>query len=192
MNIFKQLNWVDIFVVIILFRIGYIAMKNGFSVEIFKLLGVITAIYLSLHYYTSFSDWVAQRITLAKEKAPLEFLDFCVFVILIIIGYLVWAILREVICRYIKMEAVPSLNKWGGLVLGITRAYFSVGLIIFMLAISSISYFKDSVSNSYSAGFFFKVAPTTYSWLWNNLTSKFMTQEKFNGVVLEVEKDINK
>ena len=67
-----------------------------------------------------------------------------------------------------------------------------VSLVMFMLFISSIGYFKDSVDRSYSGRNLFKAAPATYTWLWNNLFSKFMTKEKFNGVVLEVEKDINK
>lgn len=192
MDIFKQLNWLDIFVVIILFRIGYIALKSNFPLEFFKLLGIITAIYLSLHYYASFSDYLAQRITTAKEKVPLEFLDFFVFVVLAIIGYLVGVILRGFICRFIKMEAADRLNKWGGLVLGIVRAYLSASLIIFMLVISSIGYFKNSVDKSYSGRNLFKAAPATYTWLWNNLFSRFMTKEKFNSVVIEVEKDINK
>ena len=51
-EIIKQFNWVDIFVIILSVRVLYIAVKNGLPVELFKLLGTIAAIYLSLHYYT--------------------------------------------------------------------------------------------------------------------------------------------
>ncbi len=191
LGIIKQFNWVDILVIIILFRIGYIAIKNGLLWEFFKLLGTILAVYLSLHYYTLLSDMMGQRLPSIKEKAPLEFLDFLSFVVLAIIGYLIFVSLRIVFHRFIKMEAVPNLNKWGGLVLGIGRGFLLAGLITFMLAISSINYLRNSVNDSYSGRQLFKVVPNTYSWLWNNIASKFMTGEKFNKTILEVQKDLH-
>ncbi len=184
-DIIKQFNWVDIFVVIVVFRICYISLKNGLAKEFFKLLGTLTAIYISLHYYIVICDFI--RKSLPTEKVPLEFLDFLVFTVLAILGYLVFVLLRSIFHRFIKMEAVPKLNKWGGLVLGILRSFLLAGLIIFMLAISSIGYFKKSTENSYFGKRFFNIAPNTYSWLWNTITSKFMTAEKFNNKVTEFQ-----
>ncbi len=50
LNIIKQLNWVDIFVLIVLLRTAYISRKAGLPREFFKLLGTVLAIYLSLHF----------------------------------------------------------------------------------------------------------------------------------------------
>ncbi len=191
-DIIKKFNWVDIFVIIILFRIAYIAIKSGLLVEFFKLLATIAAIYLSLHYYTILSDWIRQIIPITKEKMPLKFLDFLSFGFLVIVGYLIFVSLHLVFQRVIKMEAVPNLNKWGGFVLGIARAFLLGGLITFLFVISSIGYLKTSVNNSYSGKRLLKIAPDTYSWLWNNITSKFMTEEEFNKTILEVQKDLNK
>lgn len=187
LNIIKQFNWVDILAVVIFFRILYVAAKNGLPVEFFKLLGTISALYLGLHYYTAASDWLRQRLLGINEKMPLEFLDFLSGIVLVMAGYLIFVLLRSVFYRFIKMEAVPGLSKWGGLVLGFLRAYLLLGLIIFMLVISSIAYFKKSVSGSYSGARLFRVAPEAYGWLWNNLASKFMSQEKFNPTVFEVQ-----
>lgn len=189
LNIIKQFNWVDILALILLFRIAYIAIKNGFSVELFKLCGTILAIYLSLHYYTVLSDWMRARG--GTEKMPLEFLDFIVFLFLTIISCLVFVLLRSVFYRLIKLEAVPTLNKWGGLLLGAARGFLLVSLVVFMLAISSITYLKNSVKDAYSGKSLFKVSVGTYSWLWNTLTSKFMPGEKFNNTVLEVQEGLN-
>ena len=71
--------------------------------------------------------------------------------------------------------------------MGAARAFLFAGLIIFMLAISTITYFKNRVNDSYLGSRFFKIAPATYGWLWNNITSKFMLGEKFNNTILEVE-----
>jgi uncharacterized membrane protein required for colicin V production len=193
LEIIKKLNWVDLFVIILLFRIGYVAIKSGFSVELFKLLGTTAAIYMSLHYYTAFSDWIAKssHIPISKESMPLEFMDFISFLILAIAGYIIFVGLRIGLYRFIKMEAVPVLNKWGGLVLGILRGFLLAGLIIFMLAISTLTYLRNSAIKSYLGKGLFKVAPATYSWLWGNITSKFMTNEKFNKTILEVSEGLH-
>lgn len=190
LDILKQLNWVDIFVIILLLRICYIALRNGLAVEFFKLLGTLGAIYLSLHYYTALSDWITQRQFILKEKMPLEFLDFLIFVLLAVLGYVIFLILREAFSRFFKMEAKARINKWGGLILGIARGFLFMSLIIFALLISSIGYLKNSVVNSYSGKYLFKIAPATYTKLWSGLLSKFMTKEEFNSTILEVQEGL--
>lgn len=191
LDIIKQFNWLDILLIIILFRIGYIAMKTGIPVEFFKFLGVIIAVYLAMHYYTNLSNALVQRAPVTKEKMPLEFLDFLSFLFLAIIGYFIPVSFCALFGRFIKMEATPNLNKWLGLVLGIIRAFLLASLITFMLVISSSSYLKNSVVNSYLGRRVFNVAPNTYTWLSNKIISKFMPGEKLNKTIPEVQKDLN-
>jgi len=185
LDILKQFNWVDIFFVILLIRICYVAIKNGFSVELFKLLGTISAIYFSLHYYIIFPDYIIGRI--GAKNIPLEYLTFFSFVVLAILGYLIFMILSKVFSRFIQMEAVPNLNKWGSLILGIIRSFLLVSLLIFIFVIAPGSYFRNSVNNSYSGKRLFKIAPATYTWVWNSIMSKFRTQEKFNETILQIQ-----
>lgn len=185
LNILKQCNWVDVFFVILLIRICYVAIKNGFSVELFKLLGTISAAYLSLHYYIIFPDYIVGRI--GGKFIPLEYLTFFSFVGLAILGYLIFILLSKVFSRFIQMEAVPNLNRWGSLILSIIRSFLLVSLIIFIFVIAPTAYFRNSVNNSYSGKRLFKIAPTTYTWLWNSIMSKFRTQEKFNETISEVQ-----
>ena len=179
----KQFNWVDIFVVIIFIRICYVSLKSGFPVELFKFLGVVLAIYLSLHYYSDLADFIGARI----KNVPVEFFNFFAFAALAILGNLIFVLLRSIFYRFIHMEAVPQLNKWGGFVLGIARCTLVVGLLTFILVIPNIGYLKKSVANSYSGKYFLRVAPNVYSGLWDNLISKFMTKEKFNKSVLDIQ-----
>jgi membrane protein required for colicin V production len=184
LSVLKQFNWLDIFVVIIILRIGYIANKNGFSGELFKFLGTVLAIYLSLHYYIIFSDYIGSRI--GVNNIPLEYLTSGLFIILAILGYIIFAILRKVFYRFIKMEAVPNLDRWGGLLLGLARGILVASLIMFILVTSPIGYLKDSVVGSYSGKYLFKIAPRVYGSLWNSIASKFVTREKFNKAILEI------
>jgi uncharacterized membrane protein required for colicin V production len=189
-DIFRHFNWLDILVIIILLRTVYIAFKNGLSAEFFKLFGIILAIYLSLHYYTVFSDWMGRHLPKMKAKLPLDFMDFFAFALLVFPSYFISVLLRGGIFRLIRIEALPKLNKWGGLFFGICRGVLLVGLVVFILVISSIDYLKASVNSSYLAKRFLRVAPDTYGWLWKKITSKFMTKEKFNETIFEVQEGL--
>ena len=187
LDLIKQFNWLDGLVVILLFRICYVGIKNGLPVEFFKLLGTILANYLSMHYYTPLSDFI--RVRLGQEKTFFSLLDPLCFVVLAMLGYFIFVLLRNVFCRFIKTEATPNLNKWGGFILGIARAALLISLIIFVLVISAIGYLKKSVKDSYSAKYLVKIAPATYAVLWNNFTPKFMAAEKFNEAILGVQEE---
>ena len=80
MSIFKQFNYIDIIILILLFRICYISVKTGIAIEFFKLLGVLSAIYIASHYYTSLSDIIRRHYM--PKIIPLEFADFIIFLFL--------------------------------------------------------------------------------------------------------------
>jgi len=183
-DILKHLNWVDILVVIIMIRVCYISLTTGFTIELFKFLGTIFSIYLSLHYYTYVSNLI--RDWLSSDKEAFVFVVWVTFIILAILGYLVFALLRNLIFRFIKMEAASGLNKWGGLTVGIFRSVFLVGLITFMLLVSGGTYFNTCIKNSYLGSRFSTVAPSTYTFIWDSFASKFFSSEQFNKAVLKI------
>lgn len=181
-------NWVDILVLIIVFRIGYIAMRTGIMTEVFKFGGVICSIYISSHYFTILSDFIKQRIP--GEFMSLEFLDFLSFTILLTLGYLIFILLRNICRNFIKLDSPSIINRWMGLALGILRGYLISGIVIFAMVISSVAYLKNSSANSYFAKQLFQVQAGVYTWLWNNVGSKLMTSEKFNPTIEEVKGEI--
>jgi uncharacterized membrane protein required for colicin V production len=187
LEIIRQFNWVDMLIVIIFIRICYIAMDRGFIVEIFKLFGTFFALYLSLHYYTHLSDAIRSKISMGIM--PLEFFDFLCFLILLFAGYAFFIILREVFGRFFKTEAVPTLSKWGGLILGIVRSFLLTSILCFSLVIACLTYFKLSVRNSFTGQRMFRVAPMVYSGIWEGFMSKLMTTEKYNSTIREVQED---
>jgi uncharacterized membrane protein required for colicin V production len=187
-DILKQVNWVDIFFVIILFRTSYVSVNTGLPIEVFKILGTIVAIYLSLHYYSSLASIIHKFIGLDTISVGVS--NFISFAALAIFGYMVFLILRNFFSRLVNMEAVTGLNKWIGLALGIARGFLLSSLLIFMFVISGSDYFKASIKDSYSGKFVFKIAPTAYSLIWNSAASKFITWEKANSNVAEAKKDL--
>lgn len=190
-KLIKQLNWVDIFVLILLFRTTYIAIKSGIFIEFFKLLGTLLGCFISLHYFTKLGDFFEACIP-TPPTMPLEIWDFFSFFILIILSYFIFFILREAFSKFVKTEVVTILNRWGAALLGITRGFILVSLIIFLLSIPVLNYFVNSVKDSFSGKRMIKVSPTVYAYSWKNFFSKFMPKQEYNKVVLEIQDDILK
>lgn len=186
-EIFSRVNWVDVFVLIIIFRACYVALQTGFVVELFKLIGLIFALFFGAHYYTVLGDFLAKKIGLGSFM-PLEFIDFLSFAALTVGINLVFAALRKTLLNTFKVEAPTSVNKWGGFALGAVRSLLYTGYVIFLLALSTVAYFSSSVASSYTGRSFFKVTPKVYSVIWNGVASKFMTNEKINENVFQAEK----
>jgi uncharacterized membrane protein required for colicin V production len=184
LEFFNQFNWVDIFVFVILARTVYISLKNGLATEFFKALGVVSAVYLSLHYYTPIAKFICERI--GNKNPPLEVIKFITFLSLTSIGYSIFFLLRLLMCRFVKAEINPVLNKWTGLVVGVARFFMLASLTLFALFLTPGTYFKKSILTSYSGKYLVIVAPATYSWFWKSIMSKFMTAEKFNKSVREL------
>ncbi len=180
-DFFRQINWLDIFVVILLVRICYISIKNGLPVQLFWFVGSIAAVYLSLHYYSSVADFLGKRFP--AHWMPAEYWSLAAFIFLAIAGYFSFVLLQKIFSRYITLQATPRVNKYGGLLLGALRGVLVVGLIIFLFSISSVGYLQNTVSHSYSGQHLFRIAPATYNWLWKNIMSKFMTSEQANKAV---------
>ncbi|MCM8781298.1 MAG: CvpA family protein [Candidatus Omnitrophica bacterium] len=174
----------------VLFRVCYVALKTGLPIEFFKLSGTVVAVYLSSHYYTTLSALAVKHLIKGKQFLGGIF-DFILFIILAAIGYGVFIILRMLFYRFIKMEATPKLNKFGGLVLGIARGILLASLLMFILVVSGLDYFKVSIGGSYLGRRIFKVVPETYSRLWNDLVSKIMINERLNDRVFTVQRDVS-
>ncbi|MDD5552981.1 MAG: CvpA family protein [Candidatus Omnitrophica bacterium] len=179
----------DIFFLIIFIRVAYVALKNGFPAELFKLLGTLFAIYLSLHYYVDLSDYLTGQV---KINFLPEYLALFSFAALALFGYFSFAFLGRLLSRFMQMEAAPKLNKWGGLILGLARSFLLASLIIFSFVVIPLGYFKHSVRDSYYGKRLLAIAPGAYTWLWQSVVSKFRGSEKFNDSVTKIQKDLAK
>ncbi len=180
----KQLNWVDLFVVVVLFRVLLIGLKTGIGSEIFKLFGTLTAVYLSLHYYVSVAGYTATRFGL--QPAFVECFFFLVFACL---GYALFLLIRLLLKRFVNMEVVPTISRLAGLVVGVMRAFLLVSLMLYFLLITGNPYLRKSIKTSFSGMGLVYLGPTTYSFFWETIVSKLSPKEKFNNAVFEIERD---
>lgn len=183
-GIFSQFNWVDIFVFIVFVRLIFISLKQGVLIEAFKLLGTLSGLYLSLHYYFSFASYLNGHA--GNKNTPGSFLEFFAFFILFAGGYLGFWLLRVLIFRFVSTKVNPFLSKWGAFCLSFLRSVLIVSVILFAFLIPQSMYFKDSIRYSLSGNSLVKIAPATYTWVWKSIVSKLNSSEKFNNLILDV------
>ena len=189
LEILGKFNFLDYIILIVLFRICYIAAKTGLSVEIFKFFGVIFAVYIALHYYTTLSIFIQSRFM--PKELVLGFMNFIIFLFLVLLGCSCFVVLRIALSRFIQLNALPKISQFLGLVLGMGRGFLIIGLLSFVLFISNVTYLSNSVKRSYLGSKTFVILPQTYGWLWNNIFSKFSHEEKFNPAVTQITEKFN-
>ena len=70
-HLIKSINWIDAALFFLFLRMIFVGVKNGFICEFLKSLGIVIAVFVSLHFYSFLAVWVAQ-----KAHCPWEYWDF--------------------------------------------------------------------------------------------------------------------
>jgi len=187
-SIIKSFNWIDILVIILIIRIVYVAVSQGLFVEIFKFLGVIFSAFICLHYYTRFADTFESLFKI--NAVSIELWDFLAFLILWLGVGISFRLVRQFFSNFIKLEVISIVNRWFCLFLGLGRGFIFTSLLVYLLSIPVIDYFKKSVEDSYLGRRIFFISPSIYKGVFSGFISKLMPQEKFNDAVLDIEKDL--
>ena len=160
MEIMSKINWVDVLVAIIMIRISYVAFIDGLSHEIFPFLGSRVIVLVSLNYYLRIGSFISQNVV----NIPVEISNFLSFFVLVVaLGFAV-RLLRGVFDKLVKVEWHPVIEKFGGLVVGIMRAYIITGIVLMMLALMPLSYLQWSIRDRSLTGRYFLMAcPEVYA-----------------------------
>jgi len=181
-HILSNINWVDVAMLVLFIRIIFIGVKTGFVTELFKLSGVFCAVFVALHYYTSFAVFVAQ-----KTNWPIDYLELSFFVLLVCSMVLVIKLLRDGFLMLFKFETTHAgFNQWGAGVLAMVRVLFLSSLIVYGILLSHVEYLQRQTLSSVAHRLVLKAAPNTYIFLYHNFIGKVFTKEKFNEDVLRV------
>jgi membrane protein required for colicin V production len=150
-----ETNWVDVIVVILLIRGGYIGFAQGFSVEFFKTLGAVTATVSALLFYEDLAAWLTSYAYL-----PLQISRFISFSALVISLLLVFKVVRILVIKILHLELLGKLERWAGVVLAMARSIIVASLLLFVLALLPVDYIKESVAEkSFFGPYLQPVAP---------------------------------
>lgn len=177
-----KFNWVDIVIICLVLTTVYKGSRKGFIIEMFKLLGLLAAIYASLHYFSVASDFLLGVL----PSLGVVFTDFACFLGLSFAGYLAITALRSIFCRLIKMEAVSGLDKWGGFALGFLRGILLASMLVIIFYLSANTYLKTSAKKSYLGSRLSTIDVQVYEGIFNGVVSRFTTTETINKNINEI------
>lgn len=190
LDLARRFNWIDIFVCVCFLRVISISFKHGFALELFKLTGTVAAVYVGLHYYTLCAAAWGTLPVLRYLPAP--WLATASLLLLASASYASVFFIRKVCLHCVKMEAVPTLHKWGSCVLGVVRALLLGGLCLYLLMVPQSAYLQRSLRHSFSGPSLLSVITQTYTGIWEGFMVKFMAKEKYNASVTELLTSIHK
>ena len=159
MELITKINWVDVLVAILMLRISYVAFRDGLSHEIFPVLGSILIMVLAMHYYTVLGSSMSRNIM----NMPVELANFLSFLVLVVgLGLLV-RLLRLLLDKIVKVQWHPTMEKFGGLAVGIMKAYIITGIVLMTLSLMPLSYLVWSIKDKSLTGkYILRAGPEIY------------------------------
>lgn len=157
-EVFHRINWVDILVVILLFRTSYIGARTGLSEEIFRIIGILLGLFFSMKYYSALGTLLNTNISL-----PQELINGITFFILILLSILSMKLVSLGLTKIVKLAFADKIDKWGGFIVGLFRGAVILSLLFTLFGIVQVDYLVKSVEERSLAGPYIKqMAPNVY------------------------------
>lgn len=141
MDALTHINWVDILILIIVLRTSYVSFKEGLSHELFPLLGSIVMVVASIGYYSRLGSFFTENIA----KIPAELANFLAFIILVVVSGIIFKLFKILVDFVIKVEWNPSVERLGGGICGVFRAFVAASLILMILSMIPLPYLQKSI-----------------------------------------------
>ena len=160
MEIITRINWVDVLVAIIMIRMSYVAFREGLSHEIFPFFGSVMVMVFAMHYYTVFGFFLSRSMM----NMPVELTNFISFLVIVLASGFTVKLLRVVLDKIVKVQWHPMIEKFGGLAVGMVKAYVITSIVLMVLALMPLSYLQWSIKDKSLTGkYFLRTGPEIYS-----------------------------
>lgn len=157
-ELFQHINWVDVLTAILLFRTSYIGGRTGLSVEIYRIVGVLAGLYISMRFYSPLGTWINAGLSL-----PQELVDGISFLILILLCMLSLKLVGVGFTKVVKLAFADKIDKWGGFLAGLLRGAVLLSLLFAFFGIIQVDYLVKSVEErSLTGPYLQKLVPYAY------------------------------
>ena len=151
-------NWVDLTFLIIFILSTYIGAQRGLFGELFYFLGLYAIIILSIRFSYSTAQIVNRYLFI-----PLNVCYVISFLVIVLFFYLLFKTIYAALLKIAKIEVFHTVNKIGGLLVGLMRGFILSILVSFILALIPFSYTSESVRvYSLSGNFFLRAGGILY------------------------------
>lgn len=171
-------NWVDIFMAVLVAIIVFKGMRGGIVAELIKLFGVVCAIFVTLHYYSRFSEFLL--VQFFGKDVSIEFFAFSFLAILI---FVIFFFITKGWVMILRLKSYPVIDRWGGMILSLVRAYFVCGLMFLGLFLVEHSQVTPMAQRATSRYVFHAAAVDLYEVCHTILVTKIFPDEEINEEV---------
>ncbi len=159
----------------------YTGRRNDFVSEVYHLIAILFATFITLHYFIGFGFYVAK--TFFVPHGVQEAVAFYMLAGLILGFFLVahggWK-------RLLKIKSPDFLDQYGSLVLSIFRSFLYCGLLFLALCILRDPTISRDTRNSWSSPVFKQVSIATYGFIYQGIVHPVFRAEKFNDRVYHI------
>ncbi len=160
-EILKRVNWVDCLIIVLLIRCGYIGLKKGLFGEIFRCIGMITAIVVSIYNCGRLGKYISDHSFLSLFHSKILSI-----IALLIATVFIFILIRIAMTRLVKVEFGPRLSRIGGALLGLARGGVLASFILVILLWWPTRSIEATIyERSYLGPSLIKVAPAIYDGL---------------------------
>lgn len=179
-DIQKLVNVVDVLMAFILLRGTYVGFQQGVLVEFFKIIGILLANFIAIHYFFEFTRLAGTSIPLPQDiLQPLVFAVLWVFVVLI------FAVVRNGWLMGFAPKEKKFFDKFFGAALGFLRGMVVCGLTFVLIFISGHSTLMSSARQSLSGFYLLGLSPYLYDQAFESGITKIFPDEVKNEKVFE-------
>lgn len=180
-----NLNTMDFLMAVVMATIICIGVRSGIITEFLKLFGIFCTIFIALHYYERFADFL--RVQFFGKDASTVFVAFSILAVLI---FVIFTIVSRGWVLILKIKSYPAIDRYGGLFFSLVQSYFTCGLIFFALLLAKHDYATPKARQSMSSVIFRYVAADFYRASYSVLIKDFFPNEEINeeAFKLTVEK----
>jgi uncharacterized membrane protein required for colicin V production len=181
-HLIKSINWVDAALFLLFIRMIFVGVKNGFISEFFKFLGVVAAVFISLHFYSFIAAWVAQ-----KTNITWEYWELVIFALLWFGVAFIFKFLRDGILLLFKVEANhEGFDKYAAGAVAVGRGILVCSLSIFLILLAHNGPITRMTVHSFTYKIAGRAAVSTYGLLFYGIVEKFFVGEHYNSATAGV------
>lgn len=165
----------------------FVGMKTGFFVELFKLLGIVFAIFITHHYYTSVAGFLHDKAHFAPFVANPVAFGFLWFLVV-----MVFKLVRDGLLILFKIQTNSAFNQWAGFAISLGRGVLVCSLTLMLLNSSETKILSRYISRSLSGQYLNGISLGVYEAVYYSLVSRFFEHEKLNMAVFKLKEIGNK
>lgn len=178
------LNAVDLVMAIVIASVLVLGRKDGIITELFKLIGVLFSVFLTLHYYTRFADLL--RAQYFEKDSSTEFLAFFLLAVPTLIAT---AFMSRGWAEILRIKTYEQIDRWGNVVLSLVRGYFLCGFLFLALFLSHHDLAMPTARASLSRALFQNAALGFYKATYSALIEKRFPREMINSHAFDLLND---